>query len=67
MKANAKIGDSEMFLVKAKITASIKQQLYIVYVHLVQQIGTATYARSNCKSGKGGCCMHVAVKLYVRI
>jgi len=51
--------DSEKFLVKVKVAASMKQQLYKVYVHLVQQNRTVSYANCNCQSGKVGCCKHV--------
>ena len=64
VKAHVFIGDSERLLVKAEVAASMKQQLYKVYVHLHQQNGTVSYASCNCKSGKGGCCKHVAGALY---
>ena len=64
VKAHVLIGDSERLLVKAEVAASMKQQLYKVYVHLHQQNGTVSYASCNCKSGKGGCCKHVAGALY---
>ena len=37
MKANVLLGDSEKFLVKAEVAASMKQQLYKMYVHSAQQ------------------------------
>ena len=64
VKVHVLLGDSERFLVKAEVAASMKQQLYKVYVHLNQQNGTVSYASCNCKSGKGGCCKHVAGALH---
>ena len=64
VRANVLLGDSEKFLVKAEVAASMKQQLYKVYVHLAQKNGSVSYANCNCKSGKGGCCKHVAGALY---
>ncbi len=64
VKANVKIRDSAKFLIIARVAASMKQQLYNVYVHLLQQNGEVVFANCNCKSGKGGCCKHVAATLY---
>eukprot|EP00794_Sanderia_malayensis_P002282 gene2282-2626_t len=64
VKANVNIRDEVQFLVKAKVTASMKQQQYNVYVHLLQENGEVSFANCNCKSGKGGCCKHVAAVLY---
>ena len=64
VKAHGLHGDSESLLVKAEVAASMKQQLYKVYVHLTQQNGTVSYASCNCKSGQGGDCKHVAGVLY---
>ena len=58
------LGDSERPLVKAEVAASMKKQLCKAYVHLNQQNGTVSYASCNCKSGKVGCCKHVAGALY---
>ena len=64
VKSNVKIRDIARFLVKTKVAASMKQQLYNVYVHLLQKNGEVFFANCNCKSGKGGCCKHVAATLY---
>lgn len=52
--------DITMFLVKAKVNASMKEQKYDAYIKLIQQTKDANFSNCNCKSGKGGglqtCC-----------
>ena len=64
VKADVKSQDNVKLLVKAKVAASMKQKLYNVHVHLIQQNGEVAFANCSCKSGKGGCCKHVAAVLY---
>ena len=63
VKPNVK-GKRMLFLVKAKVSASMKSVQYIVYVHLDQINGDVVHAKCNCKAGQGGCCKHVAALLY---
>ena len=63
VKPNVK-GERLLFLVKAKVHASMKSTQYTVYVHLDQESGDAEYAKCNCKAGQGGCCKHVGALLY---
>ena len=64
VKFNVKNRDIAKCLVKAKVAASMKQQLYNEYVHLLQKNGEVVFAKCNYKSGKDGCCKHVAATLY---
>ena len=57
-------GSETHFLVKACVSASMKKQIYIVYVHLNQNTGEVTHGSCTCKAGKGGCCKHVAAVLF---
>ena len=57
-------GERLLFLVKAKVHASMKSTQYTVHVHLDQESGDAEYAKCNCKVGQGGCCKHVGALLY---
>ena len=52
-----------LFLVKARVSASMKNVSYLVYVHLNQISGEVEYA----KAGQGGCCKHVAALLYTML
>ena len=54
----------QLFLVKARVSASMKSVSYPVYVHLDQKSGEVEYAKCTCKAGQGGCCKHVAALLY---
>ena len=56
-----------LFLMKAKVHASMKSVQYNVYVHLDQCDGEVLFAKCNCKAGQGGCCKHVAALLYTII
>ena len=53
-----------LFLVKARVCASMKSVSYPVYVHLNQVDGEVENAKCSCKAGQGGCCKHVAALLY---
>jgi hypothetical protein len=53
-----------LFLVKARVSASMKSVSYQVYVHLNQINGEVEYAKCCCKADQGGCCKHVAALLY---
>jgi hypothetical protein len=53
-----------LFLVKARVSASMKSVSYQVYVHLNQVNGEVEYAKCCCKARQGGCCKHVAALLY---
>ena len=53
-----------LFVVKARVHASMKNIQYTVYVHLDQISGEVKEAICNCKAGQGGCCKHVAALLY---
>ena len=57
-------GERLLFLVKARVHASMKSTHYNVYVHLDQESADAVYAKCNCKAGQGGCCKHVGALLY---
>lgn len=63
VKANT-VARTRFFLVKAKVSASMKSIQYLVYVHLNQESGDVEYAKCCCKAGQGGCCKHVAALLY---
>ena len=65
VKANINMVNTTMFLVKCRVSASMKQQSYVVYLHLSQQTGNVYFAACNCKLEKGGCCKHVAALLYM--
>ena len=43
-----------LFLVKARVSASMKSVSYLVYVHLNQGNGEVEYAKCCCKAGQGG-------------
>lgn len=58
-------GVKRLFLVKANVSASMKQQNYLVYCHLDQLSGKVAFSKCNCKSVQGGCCKHVAALLYL--
>ena len=51
-------------LAKARVSASMKNIQYDVYVHLCQQTGEVQYAQCSCMAGQSGCCKHVAALLY---
>ena len=53
-----------LFIVRAKVHASMKSTCYSVYVHLDQNNAEILYAKCSCKAGQGGCCKHVAALLY---
>ena len=53
-----------LFLIKARVNASMKSISYSVYVHSNQVNGDVEYAKCSCKAGQGGCCKHVAALLY---
>ena len=59
------LGLNGFFLVKANVSASMKQQNYLVYCHLDQLSGEVAFSKCNCKSGQGGGCKHVAALLYL--
>ena len=61
------MGKRLLFLVKARVCASIKSSKYDVYVHLDKENGNVVYAKCSCKAGKGGCCKHVAALLYTLV
>ena len=63
VKPNIKASQT-LFLVKAKVHASMKSVQYNVYVHLDQCDGEVLFAKCTCKAGQGGCCKHVAALLY---
>ena len=63
VKANT-VARTRFFLVKAKVSASMKTIQYLVYVHLNQESGDVEYAKCCCKAGQWGCCKHVAALLY---
>ena len=63
VKPNIKASQT-LFLVKAKVHASMKSGQYNVYVHLDQCDGEVLFAKCTCKAGQGGCCKHVAALLY---
>ena len=52
-----------LFLVKARVSASMKSISYMVNVHFDQGTGEVEFAKCCCKAGKGGCCKHVAATL----
>ena len=63
VKPNVK--PKNLFLVKARVIASIKSVSYSVYVHVSQvEGGGVAYAKCSCKAGQGRCCKHVAALLY---
>ncbi len=57
-------GERLLFLVKARVHASMKSTHYTVYVHLDQATGDAVYAKCNCNVGQGGYCKHAGALLY---
>ena len=61
------MGKRLLFLVKARVCASMKSIKYDVYVHLDQENGNVIYAKCSCKAGKRGCCKHVAALLYTLV
>ena len=61
------MGNRLLFLVKAKVCASMKNVEYDVYVHLDQENGDAVYAKCSCEAGKGVCCKHVAALLHTLV
>ena len=63
-KPNTCAGKERLFLVKANVSASMKQQRYLVYCHLDQASTEVKFSKCNCKAGQGGCCKHVAAVLY---
>ena len=65
VKSNVQVAVAEIrFLVKARVSASMKSLSYQVYVHLCQTTAEVMYAKCCCKAGQGGCCKHVAAVLY---
>ena len=61
------MGNRLLFLVKAKVCASMNNIQYDVHVHPEQENGDAVYAKCSCKAGKRGCCKHVAALLYTLV
>ena len=57
-------GVKRLFMVKANVSASMKQQNYLVYCHLEQLSGEVVFSKCKCKCGGGGVCKHVAALLY---
>ena len=57
-------GSVNMFLVKCRVHASMKNVSYNVYVRLNQGSGDLIYSKCSCKAGQGGCCKHVAALLF---
>ena len=53
-----------LFLVKANVSTSMKQQNYLVYCHLDQLSDEVAFSKCNCKPGQGGCCKQVTALLY---
>ena len=53
-----------LFLVKANVSTSMKQQNYLVYCHLDQLSDEVAFSKCNCKPGQGGCWKHVTALLY---
>ena len=64
VKPNVSKGGEVHFLIKACVSASMKQQSYNVYVHFNQRSGKVTHGSCTCKAGKGGCCKHVVAVLF---
>ncbi|XP_046863896.1 uncharacterized protein LOC124457764 [Xenia sp. Carnegie-2017] len=65
VKANVPTSNGEVvFVVKARVGASMKSVSYSVFVHLNQRTAEVEYSICNCKAGQGGCCKHVAELLY---
>lgn len=64
VKPDVQIDSSKLFLVKSFVCASMKKQVYTVYVHLLQDDGKVFKAKCSCKAGAGGCCKHVAATLF---
>jgi hypothetical protein len=64
VKPNIWKGREVHFVVKACVNASMKKPTYIVYVHLNQESGDVTHGSCSCKTGKGGCCKHVAAIIF---
>ena len=58
------VARTRLFLVKDKVSASMKSTEYLVYVHLNKESRDVEYAKCCCKAGQGGCCKHVAALLY---
>ena len=52
------------FLIKCSVAASMKKDLYDVYVHLCQDTGDVLYVKCSCKVGACGRCNHCAALLY---
>ena len=42
----------------------MKNQVYTVYVHLLQDEGKVLKANCSCNAGAGGCCKHIAATLF---
>ena len=63
-KADVLSGIKRLLLVKANVSASMKQQNYLVKCHLNQLSGEVVFSKCHCKAGQGGCCKHVAAVLY---
>ena len=63
VKPNVKI-EINSFLVRANVSASMKKNQYLIYVHFCQKEGDILYAKCNYKAGMGGCCKHVAAVLF---
>ena len=66
VKPNINVDKDVLFLVKAKVSASMKSIKYDVYVHLKQESGAVIHAKCSCKAGQGGCCKHVAALAAIR-
>ena len=61
------IAKKVLFIVKAKIHASMKNISYIVYVHFDQNHGDIVEAICICKAGQGCVCKHVTALLYTML
>ena len=61
-KPNTCAGYEHLFLVKANVSASMKQQYYSVYCHLDQASAEVKFPKCNCKAGQ-----HIAAVLYTSL
>ncbi len=64
VKPGVKTRQYILFIVKAKIAASMESIKYDVYIHLKQDSGKVVHAKCSWKAGQGGSCKHVASLLY---
>ena len=54
-----------LFLIKARVSASMKSISYSVYVHLNQVNGDVEYAKCSGKAGQRGACGGAVVHYYI--